>query len=305
MKRWKKRGIGLLSAGIITLSLGNQFIENQEEQDRIELEAQKAEEERLAQEELARLEQEKKEREEAERLEADNKLKLEIIEAIEKVEAEPKKSHYNRAMTLLNKLHTPDDRLLDRLENTKSLVDLYEEEVQLAREALKEAEENLSRESYNEAFRLAVALSIPNKDFDERLSVLDVEITKVEEEKIAAEKAEAERVAAEAAAQQAQAAQSAPQQSTSSSNQRSAAPAASPPAQQASQQTQVAQQPKQAAPVERAPDPVERTVFIAPHSGTKYHFSANCRGLRNANSIKEVTLTEAQNQGYDLCGWEK
>lgn len=45
-------------------------------------------------------------------------------------------------------------------------------------------------------------------------------------------------------------------------------------------------------------------VYIAPNSGTKYHFHAGCRGLNNANSVAEITLTDAQNQGYTLCGWE-
>lgn len=52
-------------------------------------------------------------------------------------------------------------------------------------------------------------------------------------------------------------------------------------------------------------DNVEQVVYIAPQSGTKYHFSAGCRGLNRANSIQEMSLSEAQSRGYDLCGWEK
>lgn len=48
----------------------------------------------------------------------------------------------------------------------------------------------------------------------------------------------------------------------------------------------------------------EQTVYVAPQSGTKYHFSSTCRGLKQASSVVEMSLTEAQNQGYTLCGWE-
>ena len=49
---------------------------------------------------------------------------------------------------------------------------------------------------------------------------------------------------------------------------------------------------------------VVQTVYIAPDSGTKYHFDQSCRGLSQANSISSMTLSDAQAQGYDLCGWE-
>lgn len=47
-----------------------------------------------------------------------------------------------------------------------------------------------------------------------------------------------------------------------------------------------------------------RTVYIAPDSGTKYHFDSTCRGLHNANSLEKMTVSEAQAEGYSLCGWE-
>ena len=49
---------------------------------------------------------------------------------------------------------------------------------------------------------------------------------------------------------------------------------------------------------------VVQTVYIAPDSGTKYHFDQSCRGLSQANSISSMTLSDAQAQRYDLCGWE-
>lgn len=51
-------------------------------------------------------------------------------------------------------------------------------------------------------------------------------------------------------------------------------------------------------------NPNERTVYIAPNHGKKYHYDRNCRGLRTAISISSMTESEAQAQGYTLCGWE-
>ncbi len=49
---------------------------------------------------------------------------------------------------------------------------------------------------------------------------------------------------------------------------------------------------------------VVQTVYIAPDSGTKYHFDQSCRGLSQANSISSMSLSDAQALGYGLCGWE-
>ena len=49
---------------------------------------------------------------------------------------------------------------------------------------------------------------------------------------------------------------------------------------------------------------VVQTVYIAPDSGTKYHFDQGCRGLSQANSISSMSLSDAQALGYGLCGWE-
>ncbi len=81
------------------------------------------------------------------------------------------------------------------------------------------------------------------------------------------------------------------------------------PAQEAA--PEVASEPVQEPAPEPAPEAVTdssaeagRIVYIAPDSGTKYHYSSSCRGLSNANSIVEMTESEAQAQGYGLCGWE-
>lgn len=48
---------------------------------------------------------------------------------------------------------------------------------------------------------------------------------------------------------------------------------------------------------------LERTVYIAPDSGTKYHYSSTCRGLSNANSIVPIDESVAI-LSYTLCGFE-
>lgn len=70
-------------------------------------------------------------------------------------------------------------------------------------------------------------------------------------------------------------------------------------------QKTAASQPKESAPVEPAQtDNVSKVIYIAPQNGSKYHYDPNCRGLSNANSIQEMSLSQAQGAGYDLCGWE-
>lgn len=195
----KKQSIGLITLGIILFSFSNLHIAAQEaEQTRIEqqeVEAQ-AEKERLAEE---KKQQEIARKKEQERIEAEKKLKEKLIEAIEKAEDEPTKSNYDKAISLLDQLNDKDERLVERLEKIKPTVDAYEEELKLAKEAIEKAEENLNRETYNEAYKLVVTLSVPNSRLDRQLEALDQEITKIEEEKLAKEKEEAERIAAEKA----------------------------------------------------------------------------------------------------------
>ena len=45
-------------------------------------------------------------------------------------------------------------------------------------------------------------------------------------------------------------------------------------------------------------------VYIATFSGAKYHFDKNCRALRYSNSVSNISLSDAKNHGYTLCGWE-
>src|SRR5699024_2260138 len=107
-KQDKRQSIGILVLGIILFSSSYQYIEAQEaEQARIEQQEQEAqaEKERLAEE---KKQQEIARKKEQERIEEEKKLKEQIIKAIEKVEEEPTKSNYNKAINLLNKLDDKD-----------------------------------------------------------------------------------------------------------------------------------------------------------------------------------------------------
>ena len=42
-------------------------------------------------------------------------------------------------------------------------------------------------------------------------------------------------------------------------------------------------------------------VYVAPYSGTKYHCTRSCRGLRNARSVERISKRSAQAQGYTKC----
>lgn len=48
--------------------------------------------------------------------------------------------------------------------------------------------------------------------------------------------------------------------------------------------------------------PNSQIVYIAPQSGTKYHCKNSCRGLNNANEIREITEEEAISMNRSKCG---
>lgn len=270
--RNRKQSVGILLLGVILFAFSYQYTVVQEaEQARIEQQEQEAKEEkeRLAEEarqrEIAKKEEEK-------RIEEEEKLKKQIASAIEKVNEEPTEANYLKAMALLDQLDNSDNQFVKELEELKPVVDEYEENLKIAREAVEQAELDLNRQSHTEASERVSALSSPNKSLEKRLEDLDSELTDIEEkeekERLAQEKEAAEKVAKEQAQQK-------------------------------------AQQESKAKAAESVPEAnTERVVYIAPESGTKYHFSANCRGLSNANSVKKVDLSVAKSQGYSLCGWE-
>lgn len=51
---------------------------------------------------------------------------------------------------------------------------------------------------------------------------------------------------------------------------------------------------------------VAENVYICnSRSASKYHYSETCRGLNACkHEIVKVTLKEAKERGYGLCGWE-
>lgn len=298
-KSSKRKSVGLLITGVILFAFSAQALEAQEaERDRIEqieIEMQ-AEKDRIAeekkQEEIAKKEEQK-------RIEEEEKLKEEIVLALEKVEKEPTKANYDEVVLLLRKLNNEDTKLTERLEKLKPAVDEYEEELEVAGEALKKAQTEKNWDTYDHAYELIAALSIPNSRLTRQLETLDKEITKIEEEKkIAEEKAEKERLAAEEEERKA----------AEEAERKAAEEAAQQAAEQTSQQSQQSNQqsvpPTEPVAPEPPTDNVGTVVYIAPQSGTKYHYSPSCRGLNNANSVVEIDLNEAINQGYDLCGWE-
>lgn len=100
--------------------------------------------------------------------------------------------------------------------------------------------------------------------------------------KEAAEQAEQERIAQEQAEQEAQA------QAEQEADEQAAAEQAAAEQEQAQQEEQVSQEQQQ---------PQEQMVWI-PQSGSKYHSNPSCSGMNNPT---QVTLSEAQNMGYEPC----
>jgi hypothetical protein len=299
-KSSRRRGIAVLVFGALLFAgtypvVGAQVAE-QEKIEQQELAAQ-AEAERIAEEEKL---EEIARQEEQERLEAEEQLKEDIVEAIEKVEDEPTQENYDAAVELLDSLDEEDSELETRLTEAKPAVEEYEEQLATAKEAVDEAIESKDRATYDNANELVTALSVSNSGLDRQMRSLDRELTEIEEEeRLAAEKAEEERIAQEKAAEEERvAAEKAAQEEAERQAAQEAATA-----EEARQRA--ASQPKESAPAQSSQsDNKETVVYIAPQSGTKYHYSSNCRGLSNANSIQEMSLSEAQGAGYDLCGWE-
>lgn len=296
-RKQKRNSVIALLFGIILFAYSaNTIGEQAAEAERIAQEEQ-LERERISEEE--RLEQERIEEEK--RLEEERKIAEEKLEvatlSVEKLESEPTMKNYESAKELVDDLADPDDDLESRLSSGLVLVEEYEAALAEASEAVDAAEQDMSRESYEKATALASSLAIADKDLTTRLNTVEESIVKAEqkaeEERLAKEKAEkeeAERIAKEKAEQEkaaqekaaAEQAKANASSSNSSSQNTNKAPAQIPP----------------------PADTVAKVVYIAPQSGTKYHYDPNCRGLSNANSVKEISITDAKNQGYDLCGWE-
>ena len=288
-KKDKKKSLILLALGTLlftTTATVNYQIGQAEERERIAIELEeKKEAERLLQ---VKHEQEIVAKAEQKRIEQEKKLKAQqetnqrAVEAIEKAEKEPSKENYDLAFQALNKLDKEESDLISRLDKIKPVMEKYEEEKVAILTAIKKAEGDKTRTSYNEAHGLVAALTFSNSSFSNRLSKLDTEIKVIEKEKAAEEKKESERI--EAA--------------------RVAAEAESVRIEAEAEAARIAAEEAAAVVVEPEEQQIANAVYIAPESGIKYHYSSNCRGLSNANSIVEMDLYAAQSQGYELCGWE-
>lgn len=288
-KKDKKKSLILLALGTLlftTTATVNYQIGQAEERERIAIELEeKKEAERLLQ---VKHEQEIAAKAEQKRIEQEKKLKDQqetkqrAVEAIEKAEKEPSKENYDLAFQALNKLDKEESDLTSRLDKIKPVMEKYEEEKVAILTAIEKAEGDKTRTSYNEAHGLVAALTFSNSSFSNRLSKLDTEIKVIEKEKAAAEKKESERI--EAA--------------------RAAAEAESVRIEAEAEAARIAAEEAAVVVIESEEQQIANAVYIAPESGTKYHYSSNCRGLSNANSIVEMDLYAAQSQGYELCGWE-
>lgn len=291
-KKDKKKSLILLALGTLlftTTATVNYQIGQAEERERIAIELEeKKEAERLLQ---VKHEQEiaaKAAKAEQKRIEQEKKLKAQqetnqrAVEAIEKAEKEPSKENYDLAFQALNKLDKEESDLISRLDKIKPVMEKYEEEKVAILTAIEKAEGDKTRTSYNEAHGLVAAVTFSNSSFTNRLSKLDTEIKVIEKEKAAEEKKESERI--EAA--------------------RVAAEAESVRIEAEAEAARIAAEEAAVIVIESEEQQIANAVYIAPESGTKYHYSSNCRGLSNANSIVEMDLYAAQSQGYELCGWE-
>lgn len=221
------------------------------------------------------------------------KLVKSATAAITVADVWPSRSNFETAKKAVDKVDEPSKVLQNKLKAVEDKVISEEENIKLAEEAIASAEANLTSESIENAKTYLAVVVTRQKDFSERIANVErtneEQAAQAEADRIAAEQAEADRVATEqAAAAQAETDRIAAEQAAAAEADRVAAEQAA--AQTFAQAT--------------AAQPVGQTVYIAPDSGTKYHFDSGCRGLSNANSIVSMTLSDAQAQGYTLCGWE-
>lgn len=117
-----------------------------------------------------------------EQLAENEAIAIEAKEAVELAKAEPTQTNYDKASNLLEKLLTKNQDLEKELEEIKPAVEANEAALVDATEALRQAEDDKTRSSYDQASSLVLGLAIPNKTFEKRLEKLDEEILLVEEE---------------------------------------------------------------------------------------------------------------------------
>lgn len=57
--------------------------------------------------------------------------------------------------------------------------------------------------------------------------------------------------------------------------------------------------------VQEVTETAEPSVVYIVGKGRKYHLTKDCRGVKKDAELTELTLQEAIDKGYTLCGWEK
>ncbi|WP_258378550.1 hypothetical protein [Listeria ivanovii] len=162
-----------------------------------------------------------------------------------------------------------------------------------------------SLDEFDEAKEAILSINIDGETKEQPLSLTlspsyETKVAaKAEEESIAAEKAEAERVESERVAAEEKKTQEAKVAAEKKAAQERVA----------SEKTKAAET-KQAeakrAEAAAQPDTNNKqgeTVYITA-TGSKYHYSQDCRGLNNSNGETAVTIDEAKAQGFTLCGFE-
>lgn len=296
-RRDKRKAIGILFAGVIMFAFANEYGDFDSPSPTVEVKPSAAEQEIEAKEKAEQLALQKEQEEQEKKEEAEKQARQlkDIESALELAESEPTRENYDKAFTLISSLTQENESFADRLTKVEETVKIEEEKILAVEVALEKAEQEETRSAVEEAEVLTAGLVVQNDALNSRLQqtktvVEEKERVAAEEERkaeetrkaeIASQKAEEEKQALIAAEKKKEEKQAVKKSEES----------------KAAQKSQAQTQPKQS-------EKVSNVVYVAPDSGTKYHYSANCRGLNNANSVVEMSLSNAQSQGYDLCGWE-
>ena len=280
-RRDKRKAIGILFAGVIMFAFANEYGDFDSESPIVEVKPSAAEQEIEAKEKAEQLALQKEQEEQEKKEEAEKQARQlkDIESALELAESEPTRENYDKAFTLISSLTQENESFADRLTKIEETVKIEEEKILAVEAALEKAEQEETRAAVEEAEVLTAGLVVQNDALNSRLQQTKTVVE--EQERVAEEerKAEEERQALIASEKKEEEKQAAKKAEESKAAQKSQA------------------QPKQS-------EKISNVVYVAPDSGTKYHYSANCRGLNNANSVVEMSLSSAQSQDYDLCGWE-
>lgn len=288
-RRDKRKSIGILFAGILMFSFANEYGDFDSPSPTVEVKPSAAEQEIEAKEKAEQLALQKEQEEQEKKEEAEKQARQlkEIESALELAEREPTRENYDKAFTLISSLTQENESFADRLTKVEEIVKVEEEKILAVEAALEKAEQEETRAAVEEAEVLTAGLAVQNDALNSRLQQTKTVVE--EKERVAAEEARQAEIASQKAEEERQALIAAEKKEEEKQAAKKAEES------KAAQKSQA--QPKQS-------EKISNVVYVAPDSGSKYHYSANCRGLNNANSVVEMSLSNAQSQGYELCGWE-